>query len=45
MTNSNVVELFQKRPAVANDEEYIALYEQNDSYIYCVRNNVAHREF
>ncbi len=28
MTNSNVVELFQKQPAVANDEEYIALYEQ-----------------
>ncbi|GGF14728.1 hypothetical protein GCM10008027_44400 [Pseudoalteromonas gelatinilytica] len=45
MTNSNVVELFQKSPAVANDEEYIALYKQNDGYIYYVRNYVAHREF
>ncbi|MEJ6498310.1 hypothetical protein [Pseudoalteromonas lipolytica] len=44
MTNSNVVELFQKRPAVANDEEYIALYEQNDGYIYYVRNYVAQQE-
>ena len=45
MTNSNVVELFQKRSAVADDEEYIALYEQNDGYIYYVRNYVAHLEF
>ncbi|WP_217874325.1 hypothetical protein [Pseudoalteromonas shioyasakiensis] len=45
MTNSNVVELFQKRPAVANDEECIALYEQNNDYIYYVRNYVAQQEF
>ena len=45
ITNSNVVELFQKRPAVANDEEYIALYEQNNDYIYYVRNYVAQQEF
>lgn len=43
--NTNVIELFAKRPAISNDEDLIVMYEHGDDLIYYVRNYVTNQEF
>lgn len=43
MTYLSVVE--QPKRCISDDEDYIALYENEDSYIYYVRNYAAQTEF
>ncbi|WP_105190034.1 MULTISPECIES: hypothetical protein [unclassified Pseudoalteromonas] len=45
MTYSNVIELFQERRKIANDEDFIALLEDGEHCIYYVRNYIAQAEF
>ncbi|MBS3796357.1 hypothetical protein [Pseudoalteromonas sp. BDTF-M6] len=45
MTYTNVIELIQERPALSNDEDFIALLEEGDECIYYVRNYIAQAEF
>lgn len=44
-TNLKSIELTQQQPSIANDEDYIALYESGTDYIYYVRNYVMSQEF
>ncbi|EWS96485.1 hypothetical protein BG00_16020 [Pseudoalteromonas sp. SCSIO_11900] len=44
-TNLKLIELTQQQPSIANDEDYIALYESGTDYIYYVRNYVMSQEF
>ncbi len=39
------IELKEQQPSIANDEDYIALYENGADYIYYVRNYVMSQEF
>ena len=43
MTHLSVVE--QQKHCISDDEDYIALYENEGSYIYYVRNYAAQTEF
>lgn len=44
-TNLKSIDLTQQQPSIANDEDYIALYESGTDYIYYVRNYVMSQEF
>ena len=44
-TNLKSIELTQQQPSIANDEDYIAFYENGADYIYYVRNYVMSQEF
>ncbi len=44
MSNSNVIELFNQQPSLAMEEDFIALYEEDNSYIYYLRSYVSQQE-
>lgn len=44
-TNLRTIELTQQQPCIANEEDYITLFESDEDYIYYVRNYVMSQEF